>query len=55
VLARGGIGGTTVSATLHLARLAEIEFFATGGIGGVHRGAETCAWWSSGQCCGALG
>ncbi len=30
-------GGTTVSATLHLAHLAGIKVFATGGIGGVHR------------------
>ena len=30
-------GGTTVSATLHLANLARIKVFATGGIGGVHR------------------
>ncbi|PWN29248.1 indigoidine synthase A-like protein [Jaminaea rosea] len=40
VLASKGIGGTTVSATAHLASMAGIEFFATGGIGGVHRGAE---------------
>lgn len=33
-------GGTTVSATLKLAALAGIEVFATGGIGGVHRGWE---------------
>lgn len=33
-------GGTTVSATMILANLAGIQFFATGGIGGVHRGAE---------------
>jgi pseudouridine-5'-phosphate glycosidase len=31
-------GGTTVSATLHLAVRAGIQVFATGGIGGVHRG-----------------
>lgn len=31
-------GGTTVSATLHLAHRAGIPVFATGGIGGVHRG-----------------
>ena len=31
-------GGTTVSATLHLALQAGIQVFATGGIGGVHRG-----------------
>ena len=34
-------GATTVSATMHLAHLAGIEVFATGGIGGVHRSAET--------------
>lgn len=33
-------GGTTVSATMILAHLAGIRVFATGGIGGVHRGAE---------------
>jgi len=40
-LARGGSGATTVAATMIAARLAGIEVFATGGIGGVHRGAET--------------
>ena len=39
-LARGGDGSTTVAATMILAHLAGIEVFATGGIGGVHRGAE---------------
>ncbi len=34
-------GATTVSATMFIASLAGIEIFATGGIGGVHRGAET--------------
>ncbi|NHZ84341.1 MAG: pseudouridine-5-phosphate glycosidase [Planctomycetia bacterium] len=34
-------GATTVSATIHLAHLAGINVFATGGIGGVHRNAET--------------
>lgn len=34
-------GGTTVAATLHLARLAGIAVFATGGIGGVPRGAQS--------------
>jgi len=33
-------GATTVSATMRLAQLAGINIFATGGIGGVHRGAE---------------
>lgn len=41
VLARGGDGATTVSATMIAARLVGISVFATGGIGGVHRGAET--------------
>ena len=40
-LATGGTGATTVAATMICARLAGIEVFATGGIGGVHRGAET--------------
>ncbi len=34
-------GGTTVAATMLAARLSGIEVFATGGIGGVHKGAET--------------
>ena len=37
--ARGGSGATTVAATAHLASLAGIRVFATGGLGGVHRGA----------------
>jgi pseudouridine-5'-phosphate glycosidase len=37
--ARGEDGGTTVSATAHIARIAGIDVFATGGIGGVHTGA----------------
>lgn len=37
-LAQGLSGGTTVAATMHLARRAGIDVFATGGIGGVHRG-----------------
>ncbi len=37
-LARGGDAATTVSATAVLARRAGIRVFATGGIGGVHRG-----------------
>ena len=40
-LAMGGIGATTVAATMICAHLAGIKVFATGGIGGVHRGAET--------------
>ncbi len=39
-LAQGGTGATTVAATMIAARAAGIEVFATGGIGGVHRGAE---------------
>ncbi len=39
-MARGGTGSTTVAATMIAARMAGIECFATGGIGGVHRGAE---------------
>lgn len=40
VLAAGRNGATTVSATSHIAHLAGIKFFATGGLGGVHRGAQ---------------
>jgi pseudouridylate synthase len=41
-LARGVAGATTVAATSHIAELAGIRVFATGGLGGVHRGyAET--------------
>ena len=40
-LATGGTGATTVAATMIAAHLAGIAVFATGGIGGVHRGAET--------------
>ena len=40
-LATGGVGATTVAATMICAHLAGIGVFATGGIGGVHRGAET--------------
>lgn len=41
VLARGGDGATTVAATMIAAALTGIPILATGGIGGVHRGAET--------------
>jgi pseudouridine-5'-phosphate glycosidase len=41
VLAQAKLGATTVAATMICARLAGIEVFVTGGIGGVHRGAET--------------
>ena len=40
-LAQGRIGATTVAATMICAHLAGIAVFATGGIGGVHRGAES--------------
>ncbi|EEW59928.1 pseudouridine-5'-phosphate glycosidase [Tritonibacter mobilis] len=40
-MASGGTGATTVAATMIAARLAGISVFATGGIGGVHKGAET--------------
>jgi pseudouridine-5'-phosphate glycosidase len=40
VCARGGMGATTVAATAHLAARAGIGVFATGGLGGVHRGAR---------------
>ena len=38
-LARAGSGATTVAATSYIANLAGIRVFATGGLGGVHRGA----------------
>ncbi|TXG01205.1 pseudouridine-5'-phosphate glycosidase [Massilia arenae] len=41
VLSQGRLGATTVAATMICAELAGIEVFVTGGIGGVHRGAET--------------
>jgi pseudouridine-5'-phosphate glycosidase len=40
-MATGGTGATTVAATMIAARLAGIHVFATGGIGGVHKGAES--------------
>jgi pseudouridylate synthase len=40
VLARGTTGATTVASTAYLAHLAGIRVFATGGLGGVHRGAH---------------
>ena len=40
VCARGLDGATTVTTTMIIAHMAGIRFFATGGIGGVHRGAE---------------
>lgn len=41
VLAARGLGATTVAGTMIAAHLAGIRIFATGGIGGVHRGAES--------------
>jgi pseudouridine-5'-phosphate glycosidase len=41
LLARRALASTTVSATMRIAHLAGIGVFATGGIGGVHRGAAT--------------
>jgi pseudouridylate synthase len=43
VLSRGLAGATTVASTAYLAHLAGIRVFATGGLGGVHRGA-TQSW-----------
>ena len=40
-ISQGKTAGTTVAATMIIARMAGIRIFATGGIGGVHRGAET--------------
>ena len=40
VVARGTHGATTVAATMRLAALAGIPVFVTGGLGGVHRGAQ---------------
>ena len=41
LVARGADGATTVTTTMIIAHMAGIKIFATGGIGGVHRGAET--------------
>ena len=41
LVARGADGATTVATTMIIAHMAGIGIFATGGIGGVHRGAET--------------
>ncbi|MEJ7795974.1 MAG: pseudouridine-5'-phosphate glycosidase, partial [Nocardioides sp.] len=40
VVARGGSGATTVAATSFIAALGGVRVFATGGLGGVHRGAS---------------
>ena len=41
IAAAGASAATTVAATSHLAALAGVRIFATGGLGGVHRGAST--------------
>ena len=41
IVSKGEDGATTVAATMMIAAMAGIQIFATGGIGGVHRGAET--------------
>jgi pseudouridine-5'-phosphate glycosidase len=41
LVAKGADGATTVTTTMMIAHMAGIQVFATGGIGGVHRGAET--------------
>lgn len=41
IIAKGEDGATTVATTMMLAAMAGVKIFATGGIGGVHRGAET--------------
>jgi len=52
VLARGTAGATTVASTSYLAHLAGIRVFATGGLGGVHRGARET--WDESADLGAL-
>ncbi len=41
VISKNLYGATTVAATMRIASMARIKIFVTGGIGGVHRGAET--------------
>ncbi|NCE64821.1 pseudouridine-5'-phosphate glycosidase [Pseudoflavonifractor sp. 524-17] len=41
LVSKGADGATTVTTTMIIAHMAGIKIFATGGIGGVHRGAET--------------
>lgn len=41
LVSKGADGATTVATTMIIAHLAGIQVFATGGVGGVHRGAET--------------
>src|SRR5260370_39825528 len=48
-LATRQLGATTVAGTMLCASLAGIRFFATGGIGGVHRGAQTSMDISAGR------
>lgn len=45
-VALGKDGGTTVAGTMVLAHSVGIKTFVTGGIGGVHRGAENSMWFS---------
>ena len=52
VMARGMTGATTVASTSYLANLAGIRVFATGGLGGVHRGAQES--WDESADLGAL-
>ena len=52
VLARGTTGATTVASTSYLAHLAGVRVFATGGLGGVHRGARDT--WDESADLGAL-
>lgn len=52
VLARGTTGATTVASTSYLAHLAGVKVFATGGLGGVHRGARDT--WDESADLGAL-
>ena len=49
LIARGQDGACTVTTTMMIAHMAGISIFATGGIGGVHRGAETTMDISAGQ------
>ncbi|EPB73969.1 indigoidine synthase A-like protein [Ancylostoma ceylanicum] len=49
-LFQGVVGGTTVAATMYLANMANIKVFATGGIGGVHRGADKCKFFWQATC-----
>jgi pseudouridine-5'-phosphate glycosidase len=52
VMSRGLTGATTVAATSYLANMAGIRVFATGGLGGVHRGARDT--WDESADLGAL-